>query len=74
MLSLYITIFIVLVLTHGVTCAAGYYQGLSLGKMRGRLEEKREHVNFLKELDNRLDSQWDSVIEETPQKNWKELN
>jgi|HubBroStandDraft_2_1064218.scaffolds.fasta_scaffold399331_2 hypothetical protein len=77
MLSLYTLVFVILLLTHSATCYAGYSQGLSRGKLRGRLEEKKEHVDFLKKLDDHLASEWDSVVEETevvPQKNYKELN
>ncbi len=71
---LYSLLFIVLLLTHGTTCYAGYRNGLWRGKLRGRLEEKVDHVKFLKALDER----WDSIFEasdtaETP-KDYKELN
>jgi hypothetical protein len=74
MLLLYTVVFVILLLTHSVTCYAGYSQGLSKGRLRGRLEEMKGHVNFLKEMDDR----WDTVIEETAVeyevKSYKELN
>jgi hypothetical protein len=71
---LYALLFVALILTHGVTCYAGYSQGLSRGRIRGLLEEKRDHVRFLKELDERWDTIFEASDTDTAPKNYKDLN